>query len=36
LTAIALHVPGKLEWDGKNQRFSNNAGSLRLATSAPV
>ena len=25
LTAIALHVPGKLEWDGKNQRFTNSA-----------
>jgi hypothetical protein len=25
LTAIALHVPGKLEWDTKNQRFTNSA-----------
>jgi hypothetical protein len=25
LTAIALHVQGKLEWDSKNQRFTNNA-----------
>jgi len=25
LTAIALHVPGKLEWDSRNQRFTNSA-----------
>ena len=25
LVAIALHVPGKLEWDGKTQHFTNNA-----------
>jgi len=25
LTAIALHVPGKLEWDSKNLRFTNSA-----------
>jgi predicted dehydrogenase len=25
LVAIALHVPGKLEWDAKNLRFTNNA-----------
>jgi len=24
LTAIALHVPGKLEWDAKNMRFTNS------------
>jgi hypothetical protein len=24
LVAIALHVPGKLEWDAKNLRFSNS------------
>ena len=24
LTAIALHVPGKLEWDSNNVRFTNN------------
>ncbi len=24
LTAIALHVPGKLEWDSKNLRFTNS------------
>ena len=22
--AIALHVPGKLEWDSKTQRFTNS------------
>lgn len=25
LTAIALHVPGKLEWDSANPRFTNSA-----------
>ncbi len=25
LAAIALHIPGKLEWDAKNMRFTNNA-----------
>jgi hypothetical protein len=25
LTAIALHVPGKLHWDSKNVRITNNA-----------
>jgi len=25
LTAIALHVPGKLEWDTHNMRFTNSA-----------
>jgi hypothetical protein len=25
LAAIALRVPGKLDWDGKNQRFTNSA-----------
>jgi predicted dehydrogenase len=25
LVAIALHVPGKLEWDAKNLRFTNSA-----------
>ena len=25
LVAIALHVPGKLDWDSKLQRFTNNA-----------
>ena len=25
LAAIALHVPGKLEWDAKNLRFTNSA-----------
>ena len=25
LVAIALHVPGKLEWDARNLRFTNNA-----------
>jgi hypothetical protein len=24
LTAIAMHVPGKLEWDSKNVRFTNS------------
>ena len=24
LVAIALHVPGKLEWDSKNMRFTNS------------
>jgi hypothetical protein len=24
LVAIALHVPGKLEWDAKNLRFTNS------------
>jgi predicted dehydrogenase len=24
LTAIALHVPGKLDWDARNLRFTNN------------
>ena len=24
LVAIALHVPGKLEWDSKNMRITNN------------
>ena len=23
--AVALHVPGKLDWDAKNLRFTNNA-----------
>jgi hypothetical protein len=25
LVAIALHVPGKLDWDAKNMRFTNSA-----------
>jgi hypothetical protein len=25
LVAIALHVPGKLDWDSRNQRFTNSA-----------
>jgi hypothetical protein len=25
LVAIALHVPGKLDWDSKNMRFTNSA-----------
>lgn len=25
LTVIAMRVPGKLEWDARNMRFSNNA-----------
>jgi hypothetical protein len=25
LVAIALHVPGKLDWDAKTQRFTNSA-----------
>ena len=25
LVAIALHVPGKLDWDSKLQRFTNSA-----------
>jgi len=30
LTAIALHVPGKLEWDAKNLRFTNNPDANRF------
>ncbi len=30
LTAIALRVPGKLEWDSKNMRFTNSAEANRL------
>ncbi len=30
LTAIALRVPGKLEWDSKNMRFTNSAEVNRL------
>ena len=30
LAAIALHVPGKLEWDNANLRFTNNAEANRF------
>jgi hypothetical protein len=30
LTAIALHAPGKLEWDVWNQRFTNSAEANNL------
>jgi len=30
LTAIALHVPGKLEWDSRNQRFTNSPEANRF------
>lgn len=30
LAAIALHVPGKLEWDSKNMRFTNNAEASKF------
>jgi hypothetical protein len=30
LAAIALHVPGKLEWDAKNMRFTNNADANKF------
>ena len=30
LTAIALHVPGKLEWDDKNLRFTNSPEANRF------
>jgi len=30
LTAIALHVPGKLEWDSRNLRFTNSAEANRF------
>jgi hypothetical protein len=30
LTAIAMRVPGKLEWDSKNLRFTNSAEGNRL------
>jgi len=30
LTAIALHVPGKLEWDSRNLRFPNRAEANRF------
>jgi hypothetical protein len=30
LVAIALHVPGKLDWDAKNQRFTNSAEANRF------
>jgi hypothetical protein len=28
--AIALHVPGKLEWDTKNLRFTNSPEANRF------
>ena len=30
LVAIALHVPGKLEWDHKNMRFTNSSEANRF------
>ncbi len=30
LAAIALHVPGKLEWDDKNLRFTNSPEANRF------
>jgi hypothetical protein len=30
LVAIALHVPGKLEWDAKDLRFTNSPEANRL------
>jgi hypothetical protein len=30
LGAVALRVPGKLLWDAKNMRFTNNAEANRL------
>ena len=30
LVAIALHVPGKLDWDAKNLRFTNSAEANRF------
>jgi hypothetical protein len=30
LVAIALHVPGKLEWDAKSMRFPNSAEANRF------
>ena len=30
LAAIALRVPGKLEWDAKNLRITNNAEANEL------
>jgi hypothetical protein len=30
LTAIAMHVPGKLEWDSRNLRFTNSADGNRF------
>jgi hypothetical protein len=30
LTAIAFRVPGKLEWDSKNLRFTNSPEANRL------
>jgi len=30
LGVIAFRVPGKLEWDTKNQRFSNSAEANKL------
>ncbi len=34
LTALALHVPGKLEWDSKNVRITNNAEADKLVRPA--
>ena len=34
LAAIALHVPGKLEWDSKNLRFTNNAEANKFVRPA--
>lgn len=34
LTALALHVPGKLEWDSKNARITNSPEADKLARPA--
>ena len=34
LIAIAYRVPGKLEWDSRNLRFSNSAEATRLVKPA--
>lgn len=34
LAAIALHVPGKLQWDSKNVRITNNADADRFVRPA--
>jgi hypothetical protein len=30
LVAISLHVPGKLEWDARNMRFTNSPETNRF------
>ena len=30
LAALAFRVPGKLEWDSKNMRFTNSAEATKL------